>query len=244
MRFLGIDLGWKSGASGLCCLEWQQGQLVLLSLERQLEIVDILSWVRHWTEFQIPALVAVDAPTLIPNLTGTRLPDRLTHKYFGKYHAGCYPANLQRPFAQRTIDFGLSLRELGFCHAPVMDRQRLDRYQIEVFPHPAQINLFNLDRILKYKKGKLSDRQMELTKLRNYILTILPTLEPKLELLNLPNIPSQGKSMKEAEDMLDSLICAYIGAYWWYWGEEKNLVLGDEETGYIVVPQRVVKEGA
>ena len=23
MKFLGIDLGWSSGASGLCCLRWQ-----------------------------------------------------------------------------------------------------------------------------------------------------------------------------------------------------------------------------
>lgn len=240
MRFLGIDLGWKSGASGLCCLEWQQGELVLLNLERRLEITDILSWVIHWTEPQIPALVAVDAPTLIPNLTGTRLPDRLTHKYFGRYHAGCYPANLQRPFAQRTVDFGLSLQELGFCHAPEIAPQRLDRYQIEVFPHPAQVHLFNLDRILKYKKGKLSDRHPELTKLRNYVLTILPTLEPKLTPTHLPEIPSQGKAMKEVEDLLDSLLCAYVGAYWWYWGKEKNLVLGDENSGYIVVPQRIV----
>jgi len=239
MRFLGIDLGWKSGASGLCCLEWQQGELILLSLEQQLEIGDILLWVQNWTEAQIPALVAVDAPTLIPNQTGTRLPDRLTHKYFGKYHAGCYPANLQLPFAQRTVDFGLSLEKLGFSHAPTMQPQKADRYQIEVFPHPAQVNLFNLDRILKYKKGKLGDRQIELTKLRNFILTILPSLEPKLKLGNLPDIPSQGKAMKEVEDRLDSLICAYVGAYWWYWGLERNLVLGDGDTGYIVVPERV-----
>jgi predicted RNase H-like nuclease len=30
------------------------------------------------------ALIAVDAPTLIPNATGARVPDRLTHKYFGR----------------------------------------------------------------------------------------------------------------------------------------------------------------
>ncbi len=238
MRFLGVDLGWQSGASGLCCIEWQEGELVLLNLERRLEINDILAWVQQWTA-QMPALVAVDAPTLIPNLSGTRLPDRLTHKYFGKYHAGCYPANLQRPFAQRTVDFGLSLEALGFCHAPTMQPQRAGRYQIEVFPHPAQVNLFQLDRILKYKKGKLSDRRLELTKLRNYILTLLPTLEPRLKPVILPEIPSQGQAMKEVEDLLDSLICAYVGAYWWYWGEEKNLVLGDRETGYIVVPQRI-----
>lgn len=49
---------------------------------------------------------AVDAPTIIPNATGMRLPDKLSHKHFGRYHAGCYPANLNRPFAQNTVAFG------------------------------------------------------------------------------------------------------------------------------------------
>ncbi len=86
-----------------------------------------------------------------------RQTDQLTHKHFGRYHAGCYPANLSRPFAQKTVEFGLSLESRGFVHAPTIEAQKLGRYQIEVFPHPATINLFKLDRILKYKKGKLAD---------------------------------------------------------------------------------------
>ena len=45
-----------------------------------------------------------------------------------------------------------------------------------------------------------------------------------------------GAQLKAIEDKLDSLICAYIGAYWWYWGTKRNLVLGDRTTGYIVIP--------
>ncbi|NEO23325.1 MULTISPECIES: DUF429 domain-containing protein [unclassified Moorena] len=153
MRFLGIDLGWTSGATGLCCLDWFDGTLNLLDLDRKESITDILNWIDHWSPSPEPAMVAVDAPTLIPNPTGMRLPDRLTHKYFGRYHAGCYPANRQRPFAQRTIEFGLSLEKRQFIHAPTITHQKLGRYQIEVFPHPAIVELFNLNRILKYKKG-------------------------------------------------------------------------------------------
>ncbi|MDJ0746725.1 MAG: hypothetical protein QNJ32_25665 [Xenococcaceae cyanobacterium MO_167.B27] len=43
--------------------------------------------------------------------------------------------------------------------------------------------------------------------------------------------------LKAVEDKLDSLICAYVAAYWWYWGEARNLVLGNENTGYIIVPK-------
>lgn len=242
MKFLGIDLGWSSGASGLCCLGWSDGCLHLLDLDRQQAIEDILNWVDKWTALTEPAAIAVDAPTLIPNATGMRLADKLTHQHFRRYHAGCYPANLGRPFAQRTVAFGLTLEARGFAHAPTITPQTLGRYQIEVFPHPAIVHLFGLNLILKYKKGKLSDRRLELMKLRQYILDILPTLEPKLDRSSvlggslLPEIPATGAALKAVEDQLDSLICAYVAAHWWYWGVEHNWVLGDATTGYIIVP--------
>lgn len=246
MKFLGIDLGWTSGASGLCCLAWSDGCLHLLDLERQQTTTDILDWVDKWTAPTEPAMIAVDAPTLIPNATGMRLPDKLTHQHFRHYHAGCYPANLGRPFAQRTLEFGLNLEARGFVHAPVISPQTPGRYQIEVYPHPAIVHLFGLTRILKYKKGKLSDRRLELLKLHQYILNILPTLTPSLTLHSLCppclcgsfplEIPTTGIALKAIEDQLDSLICAYVAAHWWYWGLERNWVLGDTSTGYIVIP--------
>ncbi|NJO39459.1 MAG: DUF429 domain-containing protein [Cyanobacteria bacterium CRU_2_1] len=249
MKFLGIDLGWQSQPSGLCCLDWQSNSLRLLELRRLETIADILAWVDVQVDSGASAVIAVDAPTLIPNQSGMRLPDRLTHKHFGRYHAGCYPANLNRPFAQRTVNFGLSLAARGFAHAPAIQPKQTGRYQIEVFPHPATIHLFGLTRILKYKKGKLLERRSELVKLRDYILTVLPTLEPCLDLAAsadiqtlIPEVPRTGIALKQLEDQLDSLICAYVAAHWWYWGLARNWVLGaatPEEscvTGYIIVP--------
>lgn len=244
MKFVGIDLGWVNGASGLCCLQLRDNHLQILDITIELEHRAIFNWLEKWISSQEPALVAVDAPTIIPNPTGMRLPDKLTHKYFGKYHAGCYPANLNRPFAHRTVDFGNKLKVKGFVHASTITSRQLGRYQIEVFPHPAIVHLFALDKIIKYKKGKLADKKDGLKHLRNYIINVLPQLEPKLILKQdflLPDIPNKVslKTLKAIEDCLDSLICAYVAAYWWYWGEEKNMVLGDETTGYIVVPKRL-----
>ena len=242
MKFIGIDLGWQSGKSGLCCLEYSDKKLKILDLDCILKIEDILNWIDNLTPLSSPALIAVDAPTIIPNQTGTRLPDKLSHKYFGRYHAGCYPANLNRPFARRTIKFGISLEAKEFVHAPTINPQKIGRFQIEVFPHPAIVNLFQLEKILKYKKGRLADRKSELLRLHQYIINILPTLEPPLVIshnfLDTDNINSMT-TLKTTEDKLDSLICAYIGAYWWYWGQTKNLVLGNHATGYIVVPNRL-----
>jgi predicted RNase H-like nuclease len=252
MKFLGIDLGWSSGASGLCCLGWRDEELELLDLKCLTEIPEILDWVDGWLPVDTPGMIAVDAPTLIPNQTGMRLCDRQSHQYFGRYHAGCYPANLNLSFAQRTVGFGLSLLERGFKHGPRLQPQELGRYQIEVFPHAASLYLFNLTQIIKYKKGKLADRQQGLARLRQCLLETLPIAVPPLPDLQLPPIPTKGSALKDLEDRLDSLICAYIAAHWWYWGLERNCVLGGMEAtgegwrsptleefcarGYIIVP--------
>lgn len=239
MRFLGIDLGWVSGPSGLCCLEWDGQALVLLDLGRQQPLETILAWVDRWAPEGQAAGVAVDAPTIIPNATGMRLPDRLTHLYFRRYQAGCYPANLGRPFARRTVGFGQALLARQFRHGVHIQPRRPDRWQIEVFPHPALVHLFALPRILKYKKGGLAQRQQELQKLRDLLLQ-LKGGEPALNLRGLPAIPSTTAALKVLEDQLDALVCAYVAAYWWYWGRQKNQVLGNEQEGYIVVPQQPV----
>ena len=242
MKFIGVDFGWTSGASGLCCLVLQGNKLAILDITTRFKVNDILAWIDLWVSPQAPALIAVDAPIIINNQTGMRLADKLTHKYFGRYHAGCYPANLNLGFSDRTVGFSQSLIARNFDHAPAITLKKLGRYQIEVFPHPATINLFGLDKILKYKKGKIAQRQLELNKLRDRITQILPQLEPALDLSTIKKIPAipnklTGKELKTIEDKLDSLLCAYIAAYWWYWGEAKNMVLGDLDNGYIIIPK-------
>ena len=61
--------------------------------------------------------------------------------------------------------------------------------------------------ILKYKKGRLADRTQELNKLRDYIIDILPRLEPALSLSTLDNIPAiaakqTGKELKAIEESI------------------------------------------
>lgn len=138
MKFIGVDFGWSSGASGLCCLAWQGNALEIIDLTTILEIKEVLSWIDHQTGKNAPALIAIDAPTIINNPTGMRLADKLTHKHFGRYHAGCYPANLGLKFAPRTTGFSQSLLAKNFLHAPTIEPQQLGRYQIEVFPHPVR----------------------------------------------------------------------------------------------------------
>jgi pyridoxamine 5'-phosphate oxidase len=70
------------------------------------------------------------------------------------------------------------------------------------------------------------------------MLEHLPNLVPRLDLAALPAIPHGGRELKAVEDQLDAILAAYIAAHWWYWGRERNDVLGDSKQGYMIVPCR------
>ena len=236
MRFVGIDFGWERGASGLALLDWDGTSLKLRELELLDEPKEILRWVEQRAGGD--AVVAIDAPTVIPNKTGMREADRLTHARYGKYDAGSYPASRARTYWKRTTGFSKALERAGFAHGDRMAARAKGRWQIEVYPHAAAVQLFALRRILKYKRGTVAGRAAALGELRALLLHRLPLAMPRLAPPELPEIPAGGRALKQTEDKLDALLCAYVAAYWWYWGPARNDVLGDAARGYIVVPHR------
>lgn len=162
--------------------------------------------------------------------------ERELNSEFRRFHAGCHAANLGRSFAQNVLSLSHRLAALGFGHGAEMTARQKRRFQIEVHPHAATVNLFNLSRIVKYKRGLREERAARLSRLRELMLTRLPLLDLPLS-LHLPAVPKMG-NLKPVEDEIDAVLCAYIAAYWWFWGTRRNRIYGSGERGYIVVPER------
>ncbi|MGO8790361.1 MAG: hypothetical protein ACLQVL_23675 [Terriglobia bacterium] len=59
--------------------------------------------------------------------------------------------------------------------------------------------------------------------------------------LGIPLDSLKGCSLKHYEDKLDAVFCAYLAAYFWAWGYERNEMIGNLETGYIINPRRTKK---
>jgi cytidine deaminase len=57
------------------------------------------------------------------------------------------------------------------------------------------------------------------------------------ELLTAELNQLSGRRIKDYEDKLDGLFCAYLAYYFWYWGWERNEVFGDLKSGYILNPK-------
>jgi len=250
MRFVGIDLAWsprnRSGGAVLSADGSLQAPTAALGSDK--EIVDyVVAAIPAGT----PGLVAIDAPLAVPNETGSRPCDRQVAAVFDRFEAGPYPANrrnLARYGGLRAEAITRHLHYLGFRHDPHIVRQANTRQVIEVFPHPATVSLFHLERTLKYKAraGRgYPHRWRELTRLQTR-LAALAEAEPALVLVtdiaSMPIEGKRGKAFKETEDLLDALVCAYSAYYAWYHGPRGYAVYGprDREAsadeGHILVP--------
>jgi predicted RNase H-like nuclease len=232
--FIGVDLGWYGKPSGLASIVPDDSVLRLRNIARLEGMDEILGWIQSETGTG-SAVAGIDAPLVIRNRTGIRPAERELNRAFRRFHAGCHAANLGRPFASNVIRFSCRLEALGFLHGALLQPRQEGRFQIEIHPHAATVNLFGLDRIVKYKRGPREQKARELRRLRALVLARLPALDPALSLC-LPKVPATG-STKPVEDQIDAVLCAYIAAHWWFWGAGRNTVYGTERDGYIVVPR-------
>lgn len=244
MYFIGIDLAWSDRNTSGGAAIYAQGNHGSLShhQERLGNNAEIINFITRVTGAH-PALIAIDAPLLVPNQTGTRPCDREITRHFRNYHAGTFPAN-RRKFGGRVQgeEIVKQLATLNFSHSPYLARQAEVRQLMEVYPNPATIILFNLPLILKYKarKGRpLEYRQRQLTELQKRISSLAratPALEIDKSLFHDPASLS-GNAFKKHEDLLDAILCAYIVYHAWYWGPEGYHIFGDLKEGYILVPR-------
>ena len=131
----------------------------------------------------------------------------------------------------------------GHVHAPTVTSEPSAPVIAEVYPHAAMVALFDLPKTIKYKpKWGVSQQRIGLEILRGYLSGLSDAEAPLLpndrleRLLALDLSELRGRALKEYEDTLDAVICAYIAYYFWFWRWEKNEVFGDVDGGYILNP--------
>jgi predicted RNase H-like nuclease len=244
--FIGVDLAWSSDKnhSGIVVLRGSSKGAELVSFSEGIATLDGV--VNYVTEHTSPnTVIAIDAPLIIRNKGGQRPCETLIGKKFSARDASAHTSNLNRFPDAASVHLVEILRSKGFSHetCPENDKQKRGKWLFECYPHPAQVVLFALNLIIKYKKGRVFQKRAGLQTLRGYIQDRLIPADPPLrsnELLRTllgANIDEvSGKNLKQYEDQLDACFCAYLALFYWHWGSEKNEMLGDLTTGYIINP--------
>jgi predicted RNase H-like nuclease len=246
--FIGVDLAWKTEGN-------HSGIAVLVGDERQVELRAFAEGVVSMggvVDFVVShsnadSVVAVDASLIVTNATGQRPCETLISKHFGRYDAGCHTSNTAKLYADTGMKLVKALARHKFVHDfnVATAKQRTGRWLFEVYPHPAMVRLFGLDRIIRYKKGSVAEKRCGLGKLRQHLISLASgstglIATPKLsELLGRDLDVLRGEGLKRYEDTLDAVFCAYLAWHCWRWGADRNEVFGIMEEGYIVVPKTV-----
>lgn len=229
----GIDLAWgETKPDGVCLLEATRDCARVLDVGLQRGDPELLTWIKERVGHEA-SLLAIDAPIVCPNATGGRPVDRETHRHFGRYHAGCHPANLTK--CARPARLAAALVARGFTIGA--DWSMGPRLLAEVYPHPAMIRLFGLPQIVKYKRGPIVRKRTEFQRLQTLITAVLARHFPKLELDDATRALLSSPWTKPIEDQTDAFFCALIGYWHWLYRGTRTQVLGDLTTGFLLVPQ-------
>lgn len=242
--FIGVDLAWNADHrhSGIAVMEGGRTSVCLTSLAPPIHSLDgVIQLIKE--NLGDCMLVAVDASLIVPNEVGQRPCERTIGQVFGRYGASCHSSNRNRPHFDSGERLVRALLPHGFAHGCPLPQGGCGRWVIEVYPHPAMLRLFGLSRILSYKKGTVTQRRSGLQLLQGHLgrlvgkhsgLASSACLE---RLLREAPEARAGQALKQLEDQLDAVLCAYIAWHVWRWGERRNEVYGDLAGGYVVVPR-------
>lgn len=163
-------------------------------------------------------IVAVDMPLASTPIIGRRTSDNLISTAYGAKHAGTHTPSETRP-GKLSDELRIAFQGRGY---PLAVSAPSGHALIEVYPHPALIELAASERRLAYKVSKIGKywpkvtpgvRRENLLDVWRQIVSLLETrIDGIAKTLPLPAVPARGHEMKAFEDSLDAVVCAWVGA--------------------------------
>ena len=190
-------------------------------------------------------LVALDQPTIVHNMTGARPVDRVAGSLLSSVKSGAPPASRSRigMFDDSAPIWGF-LDQLGYPQLPwtVLEPKGVagSKTLIEVFPALSLLGLvpalFDRGVAARYnpsnrKTFDLGDWMSVCRFVEDYAITHrIGEMKSWAR-----KAASNAAPIKADQDRLDSVICAICGFHWLTYGVERNTVIGDTSSGYMVI---------
>jgi len=196
---------------------------------------EILGWIAH--RLGGPAVIAVDAPLLVPNEIGRRPYEAQVAKAYAAKKAGPHPANrtllADESGTIRGERLAAALSEFGFGDPWTGS----DRALLEAYPHPTLIEVFDLPEPLLYKAKPglgIAGRRPGLRRLSGLLASLHDAYPPLVAPRVRVSDTKRGAALKAIEDRLDVRICALLASQWAR-DQSRVPLFGDSVTGHIAV---------
>lgn len=249
LRYIGVDLAWgEKGTTGLAVLN-DGGHLIESSLATGLdEIIEFV--LKHAGD---DCLVGIDAPLVVKNETG----HRPCETELAKRRIPAYPANRKLLAGSNgTVRGEVMVDRLKDGNFTLTDEhpESLDggRFIHEVYPWSIlHYHCYDpetkksLTPRYKPKRGlKVDDIREGTVGVRDLIGRLKPPVILDYSRLVYPVgdrdiLQYRGKKLKAVGDIFDGILCAYAVYSVHILGRAGGEIIGDLETGYILVPPDV-----
>jgi len=244
--YIGFDSAWADNPKApgaICAVGIEDGRAVLFHEPQPVSFDQALRFIREVCSDNGNTLVALDQPTVVPNLKGMRPVERVAASLVSWLGGGVQPSNRTKlgMFCDASPIWQF-LTALGAIEDPERARAAAEGlYLMEVFPALALASLgagffgrlggprYNPDRRKTFRTAdwvRVAEAAAEESialgckELAGWCRDTGSTTQPK----------------KAHQDMLDSALCVLIALHWRLRPREASLLLGDLLTGYMVLP--------
>ena len=231
MHYIGLDLAWGTKRpTGVAVIDDAARLLHVSAVRTDDEIEAALA-----AYAEGDCLVAIDAPIVVANATGSRPAEQQLSRDFRPFDAATHPSNTGKSEFTGGTRAAAVAKLLGLDTDPDSAARRR---AIEVYPHPATIVLFDLPKVLRYKAKPGRDLELlrsELLHLMAKVGTVVTTDPTWAGLRTQVEAATRKSELRHVEDQVDAVLCAYIAHFA---DHHRDLVTryGDAETGCIVTP--------
>ncbi|MBY4591746.1 MULTISPECIES: DUF429 domain-containing protein [Rhizobium] len=243
---VGFDSAWTDNprAPGAICVVRLDTQGARLHVAPRLASFSEAATVIRTERSEVgKCLVALDQPTIVPNLSGSRPVDKVAGALISWVGGGVQPANrsklgmfddaapiwrfkqaigaIEDPEAARAASSGLFLIEVFPALAlVVMESAYCQRYGAPKY-NPANRKMFKLDHWLSVAET-----------IRTFgSLRALEQLE-----LWCSDVSTNLMPRKADQDKVDAMICGLVGLHWLLAPRDQSVMIGDLDNGYMIAP--------
>jgi predicted RNase H-like nuclease len=254
--YIGFDSAWTDNPKApgaICAVGIENGHPARFHAPQLVSFDQALTFIQETRSETGATLIALDQPTVVPNLISMRPVERVAASLISWLGGGVQPSNRGRRGmfcdASPIWRFLTALGALGAEESPEQARTATTGlYLMEVFPALALASLDN------GFFGRMNAPRYNPDRKKTFLMAdwvrVAEAAARKANELGCAELSewccTAGRTahpLKANQDKLDSALCVLIALHWRLRPREASLFLGDLTTGYMVLPaSREVRE--
>lgn len=244
--FIGFDSAWTDNPKApgaICSVTLSADQVIAFEPPRLARFADALAFIAEHRSRDGVTLVAIDQPTVVPNLTSMRPVERVAASLVSWLGGGVQPSNRSRRgmFCEASPIWSF-LQSLAAIEDPETSRTaQHGLYAIEVFPALALPSLepsfFGRLAAPRYNPARRKTyRPADWSRVANAAAQTFVELNLALPSQWCRDAAALSAPNKADQDRLDAMLCLLIAVWWRTRDRSQSMVLGQPDTGYMVLP--------